>query len=347
MSARILLTGDINLMNVTNPDVPFRKIAAELQAADVVFGNLECCLHQPSARSVSTEGFFADPTVGGEALARAGIHAVGIANNVNYGAANIMASIARLDALDILHTGAGCDLAAARVPAIIVRNGVRVGVLQRSSVYWPTDHEAHEDSPGIAVLRGHTAYQVPAGRTQPGIPPANRPGVPPVILTWADAQDLEELGEDLHALRSQVDIVVASCHWGLGREPLAYMSEIAHTAIEHGADIVIGHGPHYPLPVELYRGRPIFYGLGNLSFHTGHGGRKHEDWIGLMVELVVEGDRIATCHLRLVRHNDANETFFRRPAQEADTVADLTARSRKLGAVLVEDDDRLRIMLSC
>ena len=227
MSARILLTGDINLMNVTNPDVPFRNIAADLQAADVVFGNLECCLHLPSGRSTSTEGFFADPTVGGEALARAGIHAVGIANNVNYGAANIMASIARLDALDILHTGAGCDLAAARAPAVIARNGVRVGVLQRSSVYWPTDHEAHEDSPGIAVLRGHTAYQVPAGRMQAGIPPANRPGVPPVIMTWADAHDLEELGKDLHALRSQVDIVVASCHWGLGREPLAYMSEIA------------------------------------------------------------------------------------------------------------------------
>jgi poly-gamma-glutamate capsule biosynthesis protein CapA/YwtB (metallophosphatase superfamily) len=347
MSARILLTGDINLMNVANPDVPFRKIAAELQAADVVFGNLECCLHLPSARSVSTEGFFADPMVGGEALARSGIHAVGIANNVNYGAANIMASIARLDALGILHTGAGCDLAAARAPAIIARNGVRVGVLQRSSVYWPTDHEAHADSPGIAVLRGHTAYQVPAGRMQPGIPPANRPGVPPVILTWADAQDLEELGKDLHALCSQVDVVVASCHWGLGREPLAYMREIAHAAVEAGADIVIGHGPHYPLPVELCRGRPIFYGLGNLSFHTGHGGRKHEDWIGLMVELALEGDRITTCDLRLVRHNEANETFFRRPAEEADIVADLTARSRKLGAVLVEDDDRLRIVLSC
>ena len=49
MAARVILTGDVNLMNVADPDVPFRKVAAELRAADVVFGNLECCLHLPSA----------------------------------------------------------------------------------------------------------------------------------------------------------------------------------------------------------------------------------------------------------------------------------------------------------
>ena len=53
------------------------------------------------------------------------------------------------------------------------------------------------------------------------------------------------------------------------------MTEIAHAAIDAGADIVMGHGPHYSLPVEMYKGRPIYYGLGNLSFHTGHVGRKH------------------------------------------------------------------------
>ena len=110
MASKVILTGDVNLMNVADPAVPFRRIADELRAADVLFGNLECCLHVPSpARSISTEGFFADPEIGGQALRLAGIHAVGIANNVNYGAANIMASIARLDQLGILHTGAGAN----------------------------------------------------------------------------------------------------------------------------------------------------------------------------------------------------------------------------------------------
>ena len=122
-------------------------------SADVVFGNLECCLHLPSRRSHATEGFFADPQIGGEALRLSGIHAVGIANNVNYGADNIAASIARLDQLGIPHTGAGPNLAAARAPVIVARNGLRVGAVQRSSVYWPTDHEAHAE---FARHRGHS-----------------------------------------------------------------------------------------------------------------------------------------------------------------------------------------------
>jgi poly-gamma-glutamate synthesis protein (capsule biosynthesis protein) len=226
MAGRLILTGDVNLMNVADATVPFRHVASALHEADVVFGNLECCLHLPSQRSHATEGFFADPQVGGEALRLSGIHAVGIANNVNYGADNIAASIARLDQLGIPHTGAGPNLTAARAPVIVARNGLRVGAVQRSSVYWPTDHEAHADSPGIAVILGHTAYHVPTSRVAPGVPPPNRPGVPPVIVTWADKHYLDEFRADISALRPQVDIAVASCHWGLGREPLQYMTDI-------------------------------------------------------------------------------------------------------------------------
>ena len=53
------------------------------------------------------------------------------------------------------------------------------------------------------------------------------------------------------------------------------MQEIAHAAIDAGADVVMGHGPHHPLPIEFYRGRPVFYGLGSFSFHTGHLGMAH------------------------------------------------------------------------
>src|SRR5262249_33659164 len=163
-------------------------------------------------------------------------------NNVHYGDANIMASVARLDELGIPHTGAGKDLASARAPVILERGGMRFGFLQRSSVYWPTNHEAHADATGIAVIRGHTAYQVP---------PPNRPGVPPEIVAWADAAYLRAFTDDVAALRPRVDVLVASFHWGLRKEVLEYMTEIAHAAIEAGADIVMGHGPHYSLPVGM------------------------------------------------------------------------------------------------
>jgi poly-gamma-glutamate synthesis protein (capsule biosynthesis protein) len=344
LTKKLILTGDVNLMNVADPAEPFRRIRDELHGADVIFGNLECCLHLPPSRhSHANEGFFADPAVGAQALRLAGIHAVGIANNVNYGAGNIAASIARLDEIGVLHTGAGPDLAAARAPAIVEREKLRVGFLQRSSVYWPTNHEAREDAPGIAVLRGHTAYHVPMGRMQAGIPPANRPGVPPVILTWADPAYLADFRHDIAALRPQVDILVASCHWGLGREPLQYMTEIARAAIDAGADVVMGHGPHDLLPVEIYQGRPIYYGLGNLCFKAGHGGRQHANWIGMVAEVAFENGKCAAHSFRFVRHNAGYETVFCRPADEAPAFADLAARSKALGAALTPEGDRIRV----
>jgi hypothetical protein len=172
MTANLILTGDVNLMNVTDPLVPFSQVRDALRASDLVFSNLECCLcPRPADHSLDYEGFFADPAVAGEALTAAGIQAVGIANNVNYGEAAIRASIARLDQIGIAHAGAGANRAAARAPVILDRGGVRFGFLQRSSVYWPTNHEAGEGSVGIAVIRGHTAYQVPMHGSRP---PANR-----------------------------------------------------------------------------------------------------------------------------------------------------------------------------
>lgn len=342
----LILVGDVNLMNLDDPAVPFRRLGDIFAGADAIFGNLECLLyHLPDGHSVEQEGFFADPAIGGEALKLGGFSAVGQANNVNYGGAAILGSIAQLDRLDIAHTGAGADLAAARRPAIVERGGVRFGFLQRSSVYWPTNHEAGAKSVGIAALRAHTAYQVPAHKTRPEIPPMNRPGVPPIIVTWPDRAYLAQFADDIAALRKTADIVVASCHWGLGEEVLDYMTEIAHAAIDAGADIVIGHGPHYSLPVEAYKGKPIFYGLGSFSFHTGHGGRRHGDWIGMMARIEVDAAAVKEASFRFVRHNDANETVPCLPANESITLARIEECSARFGTKLETADEAVRIVL--
>jgi poly-gamma-glutamate capsule biosynthesis protein CapA/YwtB (metallophosphatase superfamily) len=344
--ATLLLTGDVNLMNVDDPAVPFARVRDMFRGADAVFSNLECCLYQPPRdHSFHNEGFFADPVIGAEALRQAGIAAVGIANNVNYGEAAILSSIARLDAAGLPHTGAGATLEAARAPAIVRRGGLRFGFLQRSSVYWPTNHEAGPHDPGIAVIRGHTAYQVPMHKSRPEIPPMNRPGIAPVVVTWADAAYLHAFKDDIAALRTQADVVVASCHWGLHKDVLDYMREIAHAAIDAGADIVIGHGPHYSLAVESYRGKPIFYGLGSFSFHTGHGGRKHGDWIGMMAHATFDGGRLAEASFRFVRHNDRNETVPCLLANEAAELADIRTRSEALGTTLRTQGDDVAVAL--
>jgi hypothetical protein len=92
---KMILTGDVNLMNVDDATVPFARVQQEFRAADIVFSNLECCLYDPPrGHATENEGFFASSQIGGDALRAAGIGVVGIANNVNYGDAAITASVA-------------------------------------------------------------------------------------------------------------------------------------------------------------------------------------------------------------------------------------------------------------
>lgn len=335
MSIQLTLTGDVNLMNVQDPHIPFRQISSVLQKSDLVFSNLECCLFTPQAdHSVDNEGFYADPDIAGKALSLGHIQGVGLANNVNYGSQAILSSVKELDSLGIGHSGAGANVEQACLPWVTQSSGISMGFLARTSVYWNTHHEARKNTAGVAVVRGHTAYQVPAYKVQTDIPPMNRPGIPPVIVTWADPEYLAQLTQQIKALKTQCDWVAVSCHWGLWEEVLGYMKDIAHAAIQAGADIVFGHGPHVSLPVEIYKGKPIFYGLGSFSFHTGHNGRAHGDWVGMMPQLQLNKQHIERMSFKLVRHNEHNETYFCDPSKESITLERLTKESQDLGCKL-------------
>jgi poly-gamma-glutamate capsule biosynthesis protein CapA/YwtB (metallophosphatase superfamily) len=336
MRHNLIFTGDINLLGVTDPTMPLARVQDRLHAANVVFANLECCFYEPDGeRSPEDEGFYA-PLKAAEALTLAGVHAVGTANNVNYGATAIRSSLKRLDELGILHTGAGVNIGEARKPVIVERNGMRFGFLQRTSVYWSHGHEATATFPGVATIKAHTAYrpQIEQLRT------LTRPGMPPEIVTWTDPAALAQLREDIVALRSRADLVVASHHWGLDHEVLDYQVEIAHAAIEAGADLVMGHGPHLPLGIEIYRDKPIFYGIGSFSFHTGHRGRTHPDWIGLMLHVTTEDAALVRAAFSFVRHNAQNETVPRPIAAEQAELDQLRRVSRRFSTVLeVEGDE--------
>jgi poly-gamma-glutamate synthesis protein (capsule biosynthesis protein) len=336
MRHQVIVTGDINLLGVTDPAVPFVRVQDRLRATDVVFANLECCFYEAETeRSSEDEGFYA-PLQAAQALRLAGVHAVGNANNVNYGAPAIRSSLTRLDELGILHTGAGVNSAEARQPVILERDGVRFGFLQRTSVYWSHGHEAQANYPGVATLKAHTAYrpQMEQLRT------LTRPGMPPEVVTWADPAALHHFRHDIETLRPQVDFLIASHHWGLDREVLAYQIDIAHTAIDAGADAVVGHGPHFPLAIEIYNEKPIFYGLGSFSFETGHRGRKHPDWIGLMLHLAVHDGALVRAAFSFVRHNAHNQTILCPLASEQEELEQLRRLSERFATTLhVEGDE--------
>jgi poly-gamma-glutamate capsule biosynthesis protein CapA/YwtB (metallophosphatase superfamily) len=337
MRHNLILTGDINLLGVTDPTVPFAHVRDRLQAADVVFANLECCFYEPDGeRSPEDEGFYA-LLKAAEALSIAGVRAVGNANNVNYGAPAIRSSLKRLDELGILHTGAGVNIVEARKPVIVERDGMRFGFLQRTSVYWSHGHEATATYPGVATIKAHTAYRPRIEQLRT----LTRPGMPPEVVTWADPASLSQFRQDLTALRSRADVVVASHHWGLDHEVLDYQVEIAHTAIDAGADLVMGHGPHVPLGIEIYQGKPIFYGVGSFSFETGHRGRTHPDWIGLMLRVGVEDGALGRVAFAFIRHNAQNETVPRPIAAEQGELEQLRRLSTRFSTVLEVDGDEV------
>ena len=344
MRASIILTGDINLMGVEDPAVPFRRVADTLHEADAVFGNLECCLYDPPVPRVMMpdeisgyDGFFA-PTVNGPALVHGGFHCVGNANNQNYGAEAIMSSNACLDKLGIPHVGTGVNRTAARAPAIVTRNGTRFGFLQRTSQYWPNNHEAGEKHPGVAVIKAYTAYQ-PVYYKDGTLPP-NRPGTPPKILTWCDRDYLERFRQDVTALKAQADIVVSSHHMGHRGEILDFQSEIAHAAIDAGADVVMAHAEHYPLGIEIYKGKPIYYGLGSFCFIKSNK-RFLKGWVGMMVRVTFEDGRISKMGFSLVRQNDKTEVEIRPLAEEQAAIAEIQQMSKRFGTRLAPAGDEV------
>jgi poly-gamma-glutamate capsule biosynthesis protein CapA/YwtB (metallophosphatase superfamily) len=124
------------------------------------------------------------------------------------------------------------------------------------------------------------------------------------------------------------------------------MREIAHTAIDAGADVVFGHGPHFSLPVESYRRKPIYYDLGSFSFHTGHGGVKHGDWVGMLAKVIFDGTEVKEAAFQFVRHNDVNETVLCPLKNEGKILDFVSISSKKLGTTLAPHGDEVAIALS-
>ena len=79
----------------------------------------------------------------------------------------------------------------------------------------------------------------------------------------------DEMIANIKAVEEQgAQIVIVSFHWGLEREnyPTENQVNLAHSAIDNGADLVLGHHPHVLEGIEVYNGKNIVYSLGNFCF---------------------------------------------------------------------------------
>jgi poly-gamma-glutamate synthesis protein (capsule biosynthesis protein) len=222
---------------------PFKELNGRLRAADLAVVNLECPFTARGEKIPKNFNFRARPELV-SALLAGGVGAVSVANNhmMDYGPVGLFDTMETLDLAKLSHFGAGRTLLEARRPAIIERGGHKLALL------------------GYFFLGTHNIEpaEVLATETTPGV--AGHP---------ADLKLMKRmLREDVTAARAQADVVIPFFHWG--REgnhfPEAYQVELAHLAIDSGAAAVVGSHPHVLQGMELYRGAPIFYSLGNLIF---------------------------------------------------------------------------------
>lgn len=235
---QVVAVGDIALVGVVMSQVraghdPFAAVRPLLSAADLAVGNLECVL---SSRPVPRRGRLVRPSVilrapcaGAQLLREAGFDVLSLANNhaFDLGAAGARDSRGCVEAAGLSAVGAGATAAEARAPFRTTLGGLRVGLL---AFAYDTNH------PNGAGARVALLDDDPVAAVR--------------------------------ALRATVDVVLVSLHWGVEfvHEPTAAQVRLAHALVDAGADAVIGHHPHVLQGVEVYRGRPVVYSLGNFLF---------------------------------------------------------------------------------
>lgn len=86
-------------------------------------------------------------------------------------------------------------------------------------------------------------------------------------------EDMERIEKEIREAGKQADVVLVSLHAhetdrGDTTVPAMFIETFAHRCVDAGADAVLGHGPHELRGIEIYKGAPVFYSLGNFLFET-------------------------------------------------------------------------------
>ena len=248
----LAFAGDL-VLDEPGPDHWLGGIAPALHSVDVSIAHLEVphTLRGKELRGdVPAPG--ADPAYV-PAIARAGIDAVSLAGNhmADCGAEGIADTCDALRQAGIAFAGAGANLAAARSPAMLECQGRLIALLSYNCV-GPQNSWASQTHAGCAFVRVETADGSPIAPAAP--------------LDRANQDSLAAMAADIAAAREASHLVIVALHKGIVHTPArlaAYERPVAQAAIDAGADIVLGHHSHIIRGIELYRGKPIFHGLGN------------------------------------------------------------------------------------
>jgi len=292
-AVEIVMVGDC-VVKRDDPESIFEQTAPVLRNADITFGQLETSLsNRGTGRIGSLTHFRSDPkTV--RAYTFAGFDVLGFGGNnaLDFGYDAFFETIDLLKKEKIAVIGAGRNVADAREPVIIERKGTRVAFLGYCSLL-QYGYDAGKERPGVNPIKVSTFYEPVENLRE-------QPGTPARIVTIPNSEEQAAMQEDIRKAKSRADIVIPYFHWGVHFDyPLAmYQPTLGHAAIDAGADLVIGSHPHVLQAIEVYKGRVIFYSLGNFAF----------DRAGLLKD----PDYAKGLDLYLASHGITRDIYFKR-----------------------------------
>lgn len=215
-----------------NYDYPFLKTYQQIKSADISFANFEAPIFNQGLPVTEGMSFKVEPKMT-SGIKFSGFDILSLANNHfgNQGQAGMLYTTKYLKKSNINYCGGGKDDKEAYAPAYITRNNLKFAFL------------CYTDQ-----------------RIDPRIAGPNKPGNAMMYFP--------KLKEGIALAKKNADIVIVSMHSGTEYTPDPYINQIkfAHSAINYGANIVIGHHPHVVEAIEIYKGRPILYSLGNFIF---------------------------------------------------------------------------------
>jgi poly-gamma-glutamate capsule biosynthesis protein CapA/YwtB (metallophosphatase superfamily) len=258
-------------------------VRALIKGADIALANFENPAPDKPKYHTSGTIFSADPRFL-SGLADAGIDYVSLANNHirDAGGAGLLQTIANIRKHGIAYSGAGRNLAAARTPAILEAGGVKVAILGYDAI--ASSYHATATRIGSAPLSAkNVKADVAAART-------------------AGAQ-----------------LVIVYPHWGTEYDdtPFAAQKQLARMIIDNGADMVIGNHAHWAAAMEIYKGKPIWYALGNFVFDQTWSEPTME---GITLELTFRGTKLVQVHIHPHIILDKAQPNFLDPAGEGRVV---------------------------
>ena len=245
-----------------------------LLKGDVVFTNFEGAVAEKGETVHEGRGFLA-PAEALDALATFGFNLLALSDNHAFDlkATGIQNTIREADSRKIIHAGTGNILAEAAAPGYLHTPKGTIALIASASGLIAPVASATAERPGVNELRVEAgAVENEATLDLPGAP-ANAP----------NAEDSRRILQSIRDARQHADLVIVYQHnhvfgnhsfatiftEGMQERlaPNDWLRQWTHAEVDAGADIVVMHGAPLLHGVEIYRGRPIFFDLGNFIYN--------------------------------------------------------------------------------